>query len=55
MTIGQALAASKEDGRAYTRASGSLWIQYVENWLYEVEADDLMADDWEPLPRSPEK
>ncbi len=44
MTIGEALAASKIDGKTYDR--GGCWIRYDPDWVYKLDGEDLMADDW---------
>lgn len=46
MTIGEALAASKLNGRAYARGGG-LWVRYDPDFVYRLSAEDLMADDWQ--------
>lgn len=47
MTISEAMKLSKETGQAFCRGGG--WSSYKETFLYEFNADDIMADDFEML------
>lgn len=50
MTIIEALRASKATGRTFARPHGrGGFCRYVANFTYELETDDLLADDWECL------
>lgn len=47
MTVIEALKRSKENGIAYSRAAGSCWVRWLKDWTYELDVEDLLADDWE--------
>jgi hypothetical protein len=50
VTIIEALKESKESGRSYMRVrGGGGFVRWVDGFVYEFEADDLIADDWEPV------
>ena len=51
MTITEALKASRENGKTYSRTGGKGfpgWISWHDTHLYHsLSADDLTSDDWE--------
>ena len=48
MTIVEALKESKESGKSYMRVDGGGgFVTWVAGYVYEFEAEDLIADDWE--------
>jgi hypothetical protein len=50
VTVVEALKESKESGTTYMRVrGGGGFVRWVEGFVYEFEADDLIADDWEPV------
>lgn len=50
MTIVEALKESKESGNSYMRVNGGGgFVRWVAGHVYEFEAEDLIADDWESV------
>lgn len=48
MTIGEALLASKENGKAYS--AGGAWIKWVSDGQeYRLPAYELISEEWELL------
>jgi hypothetical protein len=58
MNIREALLESKESGQQYMRVGSdgfSGWIRWFEPHTYELNAVDLVADDWVPAADGIEK
>lgn len=50
MTIVEALKESMQNGTTYMRVrGGGGFVSWAENFVYEFEGEDLIADDWEPV------
>jgi hypothetical protein len=50
MTIIEALKESQKSGKSYMRVhGGGGFVRWVSGFLYKFEAEDLIADDWEPV------
>lgn len=49
MNIVEAMMASKDhpDHPSFSRRSGGGYIRWDLDWTYRVDAEDLIADDWE--------
>lgn len=51
MTIIEAMLESRKSDRAYIRPAGrgtGSWIFWCDQFVYELTAEDLIADDWSP-------
>jgi len=50
MTIIEALTESKESGGSYMRVhGGGGFVCWCDGFVYKFKAEDLIADDWEPV------
>ena len=50
MTVIEALKESRESGISYMRVSGGGgFVRWVDGYMYKFAAEDLIADDWEPV------
>lgn len=50
MTIVEALKESKKSGTTYMRVDGGGgFVRWVDDYVYQFEAEDLIADDWESV------
>lgn len=51
VTLREALLLSKDTGENFTRDSSEGfvgWVSWVDHFIYELEGEDIVAEDWQP-------
>jgi hypothetical protein len=53
VTLREALLISRQTGQDFQRDDNVRgyggWVRWDKNWTYRFSAEDLVADDWQPL------